>query len=184
MSRKRPDAPRDKRPSTPRTPETRPDQRTPRQAAPWTAERQGEQKKGERHRERKTTSRGRGHARPASTPADVALLYGFHAVREALRSQHRTILRVVATEAAAEKLAPELAARQITPQIVSSETIGQRLPADSVHQGVLMEARHLPDLDLGDLPDDGFILVLDQVTDPHNVGAILRTAAAFKLNGI
>lgn len=182
MSRKRPDAPRDKRPSTPRAPE-RPDQRAPREATPWKGERPSE-RQGERQGERKTVSRSRGHARPAATPSDVALLYGFHAVREALRSQHRTILRVVATEAAAEKLAPELTARQITPQIVSSETIGQRLPADSVHQGVLMEARHLPDLDLGDLPDDGFILVLDQVTDPHNVGAILRTAAAFKLDGI
>jgi 23S rRNA (guanosine2251-2'-O)-methyltransferase len=183
MSRKRPDAPRDKRPSTPRT-ESRPESRAPREAAtPWKAERPSERPR-ERQGERKTVSRSRGHARPASTPADVALLYGFHAVREALRSQARTILRVVATEAAAEKLAPELTARQITPQIVSSETIGQRLPAESVHQGVLMEARHLPDLDLGDLPDDGFILVLDQVTDPHNVGAILRTAAAFKLDGI
>jgi 23S rRNA (guanosine2251-2'-O)-methyltransferase len=168
MTRKRPDAPRDARPA--RTPEAdkRAEPRPAREASPWKADKR----------------RSRGHSRAPTTPSDVALLYGFHAVREALRSKQRQILRVVATEAAAEKLAKELAERQITPQIISSEAIGQRLPADSVHQGVLMEARHLPELDLGDLPDDGFILVLDQVTDPHNVGAILRTAAAFALDGI
>ena len=186
MSRKRPDAPRDPRPSIkpafakaasvkPADSEARP----VRDTKPW-----GNDRKDERKPDTKGASRSRGHKRAAATPADVALLYGFHAVREALRSQHRQILRVVATEAAAEKLAPELASRQITPQIISNEAISQRLPAESVHQGVLMEARHLPELDLGDLPDEGIILVLDQVTDPHNVGAILRTAAAFKLDGI
>jgi 23S rRNA (guanosine2251-2'-O)-methyltransferase len=183
MSRKRPDLPRDARTSPVRpaaSGSAGTEARPPRTAAaPWKSERQGE-----RTPDAKGTSRSRGHKRAPTTPADVALLYGFHAVREALRSQHRQILRVVATDAAAEKLAPELTARQITPQIISNEAISQRLPADSVHQGVLMEARHLPDLDLGDLPDEGLILVLDQVTDPHNVGAILRTAAAFKLDGI
>ena len=172
MSRKRPTDTRDHRAPKPRQPDAR---------AP---EPRGARDGGPHHAERKP-SRGRGpHGRPPATPSDVALLYGFHAVREALRSEQRKIIRVVATEAAAEKLSGELAGRQITPQIVTGEAISQRLPADSVHQGVLMEARHLPDLDLGDLPDEGFVLVLDQVTDPHNVGAILRTAAAFGLDGI
>ena len=173
MSRKRPTDTRDHRAPKPRQPDAR---------AP---EPRGARDGGQHHAERKPPSRGRGpHGRPPATPSDVALLYGFHAVREALRSEQRKIIRVVATEAAAEKLSGELAARQITPQIVTGEAISQRLPADSVHQGVLMEARHLPDLDLGDLPDEGFVLVLDQVTDPHNVGAILRTAAAIGLDGI
>jgi 23S rRNA (guanosine2251-2'-O)-methyltransferase len=173
MSRKRPTDTRDSRAPKSRQPDARSsEQRGPRDAGPHMGE-------------RKAPSRGRGpHGRPPATPSDVALLYGFHAVREALRSEQRQIIRVVATEAAAEKLSAELSARRITPQIASGEAISQRLPQESVHQGVLMEARHLPDLDLGDLPDEGFVLVLDQITDPHNVGAILRTAAAFGLDGI
>ncbi len=117
-------------------------------------------------------------------PSDVALIWGYHAVREALRSERRKILRIVATDAAAEKLAPEIAKKGLSVEIATIEQIAQRVPKDAVHQGLLIEARHLPDLDIEDLPDNGFILVLDQVTDPHNVGAILRTAAAFGLDAI
>ena len=59
------------------------------------------------------------------------------------------------------------------------DEISARLPPDSVHQGLLLEARPLESLDIADLPGKGLVLVLDQVTDPHNVGAIVRTAAAF-----
>lgn len=107
------------------------------------------------------------------------MLWGYHPVREALRSSRRTLLRLMATAAAAERLAPEIAARDLAAQILSTEEIATRLPRDAVHQGLLLETRPLAPLGLDELPDTGLVLVLDQVTDPHNVGAILRTAAAF-----
>ncbi|MBL8587349.1 MAG: RNA methyltransferase [Methylobacteriaceae bacterium] len=113
-----------------------------------------------------------------------ALLYGFHTVREALRAPRRELLRLFATAAAAERLADEIAARKVETRIVEAEDIARRLPAEAVHQGLLLEARPLAPLDLSDLPQSAFVLALDQVTDPHNVGAIIRTAAAFGLDAI
>ncbi len=112
------------------------------------------------------------------------VLYGFHAVREALQSKRRKLLAVYATSAAAERLAPELAVAGLVATIVGAEALTARLPRDAVHQGVVLEARPLPALNLSDLPALGIVLVLDQITDPHNVGAIVRTAAAFAVNGL
>ena len=118
------------------------------------------------------------------SPPDVAQIWGYHPVREALRSPRREILRLWATADAAERLASEIDARDIKPTIVTPDEISARLPADSVHQGLLLEARPLESMDIEDLPAKGLVLVLDQVTDPHNVGAIVRTAAAFAVDAI
>ena len=115
---------------------------------------------------------------------DTVVVYGFHAVREALRSPLRQVSRILATAAAAERLAPEIAAKGLVPQIVLSEEIVARLGPDAVHQGVLLEARRPEPVGLSDLGENGTVLVLDQVTDPHNVGAIFRTAAAFGVDAI
>jgi 23S rRNA (guanosine2251-2'-O)-methyltransferase len=123
-------------------------------------------------------SRDRRPERRQADP-DVVLLWGFHAVREALRSSRRKPVRLLATEGAAARLEVELEARNLVPTLVSTDDLAARLPRDAVHQGLLLEARPLPPLGLEELPDEGLVLVLDQVTDPHNVGAILRTAAAF-----
>ncbi len=110
---------------------------------------------------------------------DVVLIWGTHAVTEALASPRRTPMRVFATAAAAERIAARAAARGLAPDIVGADAIAARIPRDAVPQGLLLEARPLASVDLGDVPDAGMVLLLDQVTDPHNVGAILRTAAAF-----
>ncbi|QLP98882.1 MAG: RNA methyltransferase [Rhodoblastus sp.] len=123
-----------------------------------------------------------GAARQARGRQDVDL--GFHSVREALRSPRREAVRLYATTAAAERLAAEIAAKRLDPIIVEAEEIARRAPSDAVHQGVLLEARPLEALDLADIRADGVVLALDQVTDPHNVGAIVRTAAAFALDAI
>ena len=73
----------------------------------------------------------------------------------------------------------------MTTHVVAPEVLDARLGADAVHQGVLLEARPLPDLDISDIAvTSGLVLVLDQITDPHNVGAILRTAAAFAVDAV
>jgi 23S rRNA (guanosine2251-2'-O)-methyltransferase len=115
--------------------------------------------------------------------ADVILIYGFHAVREALRGKHRKIVAFFATSAAAARLEAEHPG--IAVHIVSPEELTRRLGPEAVHQGVLLEARPLPALSLDDIASQsGIVLVLDQITDPHNVGAILRTAAAYAVDAV
>ena len=115
---------------------------------------------------------------------EVARLWGFHSVEAALKAPRRALIRLYATEAAAERLAPEIAARGVELRLATSEEIAARVPREAVHQGVLLEARPLEPIDLSELPDNGLVLVLDQITDPHNVGAILRTAAAFAVDAL
>ncbi len=122
--------------------------------------------------------------RPRGSDPDVSLIWGFHAVREALRSTRRKLLRLHATEAAAARLAEDIAARRVEVLIATAQEIEARAPHDSIHQGVLLEARPLGPIALADLPANGLVLVLDQVTDPHNVGAILRTAAAYGVDAV
>lgn len=124
------------------------------------------------------------HRSPKHADPNLVLIWGYHPVREALRSPRRKPVRLSATAAAAERLAPETAARGISPAIVSAEELAARLPRDAVHQGVLLEARPISPLAIDDLPTEGLVIVLDQVTDPHNVGAILRTAAAYGAVGL
>jgi 23S rRNA (guanosine2251-2'-O)-methyltransferase len=115
----------------------------------------------------------------------VAVLYGFHAVREAVRGKRRKILDIYATEAAARRLEGEIAGAGLSPHIVTAEDLARRLGVDAVHQGVMLEALPLEPLDLSDIVSRrGIVLVLDQITDPHNAGAILRTAAAFGVDAV
>jgi 23S rRNA (guanosine2251-2'-O)-methyltransferase len=121
----------------------------------------------------------------------LPLLYGLHAVAAAWQNPARRCLRLVVTEAGQAGLVPALArARSLgltrpAPVLMAKPDLERLLPPGSVHQGVVLEAEPLPELDLADLtgqPEEtrpSLVLVLDQVTDPHNVGAILRSAAAF-----
>lgn len=116
---------------------------------------------------------------------ELSGLYGYHAVREALRNPARTCLDLFATPSAAEKLAAEIAENGVALHLVDNETLSARLGGDSVHQGVFLEARPLPALDVSEIENrSGLVLALDQITDPHNVGAILRTAAAFAADAV
>ena len=106
------------------------------------------------------------------------LIYGIHSVKEALRNPRRKFRRLLATENGALRLGED-GPLPIEPTIVKPDEIGRRLTPDAVHQGVLLEADPLAPLALGNIRRDGVVLALDQVTDPHNVGAILRSCAAF-----
>ena len=116
--------------------------------------------------------------------AKVSLIYGFHSVVAALKARQRELIRLYATPAAAERLGPEIAARGLETRIMSLEEISARSPRDAVHQGLLLEARPLAPIDIAELPANGLVLVLDQITDPHNFGAIQRTAAAFAVDAL
>jgi 23S rRNA (guanosine2251-2'-O)-methyltransferase len=133
----------------------------------------------------------RQNAAPAIAPnfrrpsGELAALFGFHAVREALRAKRRQLLDVFATGAAAERLSPEFESAGLHPHIVESDDLSRRLGPDAVHQGVMLEARPIEPIDLSEIASSsGIVLVLDQITDPHNVGAILRTAAAFGVDAL
>ncbi|MGB7973782.1 MAG: 23S rRNA (guanosine(2251)-2'-O)-methyltransferase RlmB [Roseiarcus sp.] len=116
--------------------------------------------------------------------AKVSLIYGFHSVGAALKAPRRELIRLYATAAAAERLSGEIAARGLETRIMSPEDISARAPREAVHQGLLLEARPLAPIEVADLPANGLALVLDQITDPHNVGAILRTGAAFAVDAL
>jgi 23S rRNA (guanosine2251-2'-O)-methyltransferase len=118
--------------------------------------------------------------RPGATAAgNTERLYGIHTVEAALENPKRRILRLLATTNAARRMAPMLATAGITPEIVPPRTLDALADPGAVHQGVLAEARPLPELRLDEIDRRATVIVLDQVTDPHNVGAIMRSAAAF-----
>lgn len=127
-------------------------------------------------------SPGRKPARAAES--DTALLYGFHTVEAALANPNRRIRALYATENAAKRLAADGIALKVTPQIVRPDEIARRLGPDAVHNGLLAEADPLEAPDISKLAEEGIVLVLDQITDPHNVGAIMRSAAAFGVKAL
>jgi 23S rRNA (guanosine2251-2'-O)-methyltransferase len=127
------------------------------------------------------------------------ILYGWHTVTAALANPARHIRKLLATENALRRLADEAIRLPVEPELVRPDAIAARLSADAVHQGLYAEADPLPSPALADLATGGLaagglaagglaaggiVLVLDQITDPHNVGAILRTAAAFAVAAV
>jgi 23S rRNA (guanosine2251-2'-O)-methyltransferase len=127
----------------------------------------------------------RGH-RPSQAPNNRPRFYGRHAVTAALANPERVVRKVWGTREALASLdlPPAL---QIT--YADAADLARLVPGDAPHQGLVIEVDPLEDMWLGDLLAQGEgdkrpLLLLDQVTDPHNVGAILRSAAAFDALGI
>jgi 23S rRNA (guanosine2251-2'-O)-methyltransferase len=120
-----------------------------------------------------------GERRGGRRDDDRLVLFGIHAVEAALANPNRTIIRLTATENAAHRLAPVVAKRKMTVTPALPRDLDRLLGPDAVHQGVALEVEPLPPVALEDVDPNGILLVLDQVTDPQNVGAALRSAAAF-----
>ena len=112
------------------------------------------------------------------------VIYGFHAVIEALKNPRRKALVLHVTENALKRLKEEMPELPIDPIRAKPDEIDRSTGPDAVHQGIALEADGLPAADIHDLEGKGVVIVLDQVTDPHNVGAILRTAAAFAAEAV
>jgi 23S rRNA (guanosine2251-2'-O)-methyltransferase len=129
--------------------------------------------------------RGEPHAPwHASDPDGPVILYGWHPVKAALENPARHIRRLLATENALRRLREEQVPLRVEPELVRPPAIAGRLSPDALHQGLLVEADPLPSPALEDIAPAGMVLVLDQITDPHNVGAIARSAAAFAVSAI
>jgi 23S rRNA (guanosine2251-2'-O)-methyltransferase len=112
------------------------------------------------------------------------LIFGIHAVEAALCNRRRPTHAILLTDNAEHRLAVALAGRGIKPQRVTPRALDKRLGPATVHQGALIETGPLPEPALADVAAGGPLLVLDHVTDPHNVGATLRSAAAFGAAGL
>ena len=138
------------------------------------------------------TNRPRGQALRGSRPNRPApraglnhvVLYGWHPVSQALANAKRGLHRLLATENALARLMSEIGPPRIEAELVRPNAINALLGPDAVHQGLYLEADPLTAPDLDALPDEALVLALDQITDPHNVGAIVRTAAAFGVDAI
>jgi 23S rRNA (guanosine2251-2'-O)-methyltransferase len=114
-------------------------------------------------------------------------IFGIHAVEAALANPRRTILRLHLTDNAERRIHETLAGRQIAHERVLPRDLDRELGEDTLHQGALLETEPLPEPTLEELAESTPgrpLLVLDQVTDPHNVGAILRSAAVFAAAGL
>ena len=112
-------------------------------------------------------------------------LYGTHPVEAALANVRRKIVRVVATAPAAERFASQFSKRSLKPKIISPQELQSLLGQDALHQGVALEVAPLQSPGLEECIAAGKpLILLDQVTDPHNVGAILRSAAAFGFGAV
>ncbi len=142
--------------------------------------------------QRRTWRGGRGAGRGAPEAQrgarggrpDRLWIYGVHAVAAALGNPRRRVLRLVATRNALARLAEQGAPVPGAVEDAEPRELDRLVGADAVHQGVAAEVEPLPPLDLADLGDARLLVVLDQVTDPHNVGAILRSAAAIGADAV
>ena len=125
-------------------------------------------------------------AEPRHTPTGAIWLYGLHPVAAALANRQRRCRRLVLTEEAERALAEQLPPPwPLAPERIERARLDQMLGRDTVHQGMGLLADPLPSPPLASvLERPGPLLVLDQVTDPRNVGAILRSAAAFGVAGV
>jgi 23S rRNA (guanosine2251-2'-O)-methyltransferase len=146
---------------------------------PYGAKPQGQRPQGAKPQGTKPPS-ARPH-RPVK-PESGLWLYGLHAVKAALANPRRKVKRCLVTTRAAEEIGPKLLGR-VRCEIADGNTVDRALPPGAVHQGValLCEALGRQTLENVLQPSERrrIVLVLDQISDPHNAGAILRTAAAF-----
>jgi 23S rRNA (guanosine2251-2'-O)-methyltransferase len=127
----------------------------------------------------------KGH-RPSTSAAGRPRFWGRHAVTAALANPARNVRRMWGTR---EALAALSLPGEVPVTYADVADLGRLVPSDAPHQGLVIEVDPLEDMWLGDLIEEGRddrrpLVILDQVTDPHNVGAVLRSAAAFNALGL
>lgn len=112
------------------------------------------------------------------------LLYGLHTVEAAFRNPDRRRHRLLATENAQRRLGERGISFDVPVETVAPRQLDHLVGRDAVHQGAVLEADPLPAFGARDLARARLVLALDQVTDPHNVGAILRSAVALAADAV
>lgn len=112
------------------------------------------------------------------------IIYGVHAVEAALSNPRRRVRSLAVTKNGLDRLNEVLPALPVEPEVLHPRELDRRLDAGAVHQGVLLMADPLAQPRLDQIERSGIVVVLDQVTDPHNVGAILRSCAAFGVTAL
>lgn len=141
----------------------------------------------------KPRRRRKSGVKPDGYSGDGGWLYGQHTVRAALANPRRQVERILAADDDSAAALREIArgqGRDGLVERVNREDLTDMLPPDALHQGVALLAAPLPQMEIEDICDavrdkpQALTIVLDQVTDPHNVGAIVRTAAAFGAVGL
>ncbi|MEC4594835.1 MULTISPECIES: 23S rRNA (guanosine(2251)-2'-O)-methyltransferase RlmB [Nitrospirillum] len=150
---------------------------------------QGAHAPGERPRAQDGRADGAKKATAPKATPKPGMLYGQHPVVAAWTNPERRCKALLATPAGLELMAEAFAQAKAAglarpePTVVEREALDRLLPTGAVHQGLVLDASPLPELDIADVAracgETDMVVVLDQVTDPHNVGAILRSAAAF-----
>jgi 23S rRNA (guanosine2251-2'-O)-methyltransferase len=127
------------------------------------------------------------YPRPDAKAAEGLWLYGLHSVRAALANPRRKVKRAVLTARAAEEIGAKLLGR-VRHEIADGDAVARLVPPGAVHQGVALQCEPLAKRGLEDALVSSerrrIVLVLDQISDPHNVGAILRSAVAFGVSAV
>mgnify|MGYP000235829665 CR=1 FL=1 len=154
-------------------------------------------KQTQKNRPKNPPSNGASRGAPkehAKQPQQGLWLYGKHAVLAALENPMRKIKRLMVTKRSHDQYQEDLTEihlkhRSLHPEIATIEVFEKNLPTDSVHQGIALLTAPLPDAHMDECcavikDQKNLVLILDQVTDPHNVGAIIRSAAAFGAKAI
>ncbi|MDI6835148.1 MAG: 23S rRNA (guanosine(2251)-2'-O)-methyltransferase RlmB [Rhizobiaceae bacterium] len=122
---------------------------------------------------------------PPQLAPEQVLLYGLHTVRAALDNPERKLIKLSATQNALVRLEISSVENLGIPfETVTPQDLDKILGPEAIHQGVMLETRPLPVRRLEALKESPLLLVLDQVTDPHNVGAIMRSAVAFNAGAV
>ncbi|WP_412058510.1 TrmH family RNA methyltransferase [Bartonella sp. DGB2] len=111
-------------------------------------------------------------------------LYGFHTVEAALKNPARRAFRLYCSPNAFKRLNQKEASLPCPLTLTSPKELDRLVGSDAVHQGIILETEPLKPRALSALSDTNLVLLLDQITDPHNVGAILRSAVAFKAGAL
>ena len=119
---------------------------------------------------------------------ETVWLFGLHAVRDALENPKREKLRLIVTKNAADRLGDAISASGLAPELADPRKFPAPIDPGSVHQGAALEVKPLDwgglETRLADAGPTGVALLLDRVTDPHNVGAILRSAEVFGASAV
>ncbi|WP_346894978.1 23S rRNA (guanosine(2251)-2'-O)-methyltransferase RlmB [uncultured Roseibium sp.] len=122
--------------------------------------------------------------RPGLPPEGPILLYGMHTVEAAFANPDRKRRKLFATENAQRRLAERDVKIDVPIETLQPRQLDHMVTRDAVHQGVILEADPLPAYGVKELKGARLVLALDQVTDPHNVGAILRSAVALDADAV